>query len=147
MNFKLIVDKSKEEEIVATVHKSYFFLEKVEKLVLQHNGTDKLTAYMEDEIRMLPISQVECIAVIEGKTYAISSDGVKYQLKQRLYELEERLPSFFFRINKSAIANENRLEKFSATYSGGVNAVFKSGYTEYVSRRCFATIKRRFDTK
>jgi len=28
-----------------------------------------------------------------------------------------------------------------------VDAVFKCGYREYVSRRCFAQIKRRFEGK
>jgi len=33
------------------------------------------------------------------------------------------------------------------TYSGAVDAVFKCGYRDYVSRRCLAQIKRRFETK
>ena len=79
-----------------------------------------------------------------GKTYAIDSKNRKYRLKQRLYELEERLPSFYIRINKSTLANEQRIERFAATFSGAVDAVFRCGYREYVSRRCFSEIKRRY---
>ena len=83
-------------------------------------------------------------SVEEGKTFVIDSSGKKFRVKMRLYEIEEILPSYFIRINKSAIANEKRLEHFSVGFSGAVDAVFKSGYKEYVSRRCFAEIKRRY---
>ena len=62
--------------------------------------------------------------------------GERCRLKLRLYELEAMLPASFIRINKSALANEAHLERFT---------VFRSGYREYVSRRCFAEIKRRYD--
>ena len=83
--------------------------------------------------------------MLEGKTWAIDRHGDRYRLKQRLYELESQLPPNFIRINKSTFANEARIKKFSASFSGAVDAVFLCGYREYVSRRCFAQIKRRYD--
>ena len=147
MKFRLCIDRDKEEEIVATVHERSVLTDKIETLVMQYTGTDKITAYTEDDTVPLPLTHIECIVTIDGKTYAIDTGGVQLRLKQRLYELEALLPAYFIRINKSAIANERRIERFAATYSGGVNAVFRCGYTEYVSRRCFAEIRRRFDAK
>ena len=54
----------------------------------------------------------------------------------------ELLPAYFMKINKSSIANRNRIEKFAAAFSGSVDVIFKSGYRDYVSRRCFADIKK-----
>ena len=147
MKFTLIIDKEKEEEVVATVHQRTALIDDMEALLLKHAGTDRIPGYTEDDIKMLPISQIECVTVLDGKTYAIDSKNHRYRLKQRLYELEQQLPSSFIRINKSTLANENRLDRFAVTYSGGVDAVFQCGYREYVSRRCFAQIKRRFDGK
>lgn len=144
MKFKLIIDKSKDEEIVATVHARSALSEQIEALVMQHNGSDRIAAYQDDDIKMLPIAQIECITVLDGKTWAIDHRGQRFRLKQRLYELEELLPSTFIRINKSSLANEARLDRFSACFSGAVDAVFKCGYREYVSRRCFAEIKKRY---
>ena len=144
MKFKMIIDKSKEEEIVATVHAPSELTEKIRQLVMEHTGTDRIAAYREDDIKMLAFSQIACITVCDGKTYAIDVKGTQYRLKQRLYELESILPSSFIRINKSAIANEQQIERFAATFSGAVDAVFRGGYREYVSRRCFAQIKRRY---
>lgn len=145
MDFRLIVDQEKKEEVVATVHERSALTDQIEMLVMQHAGTDRIPAYTEDDIKMLSFSEIECIMILDGKTYAVDTVGTKYRLKQRLYELEEMLPACFIRINKSALANETRLERFAVTFSGAVDAVFRSGYREYVSRRCFAVIKRRYE--
>lgn len=144
MKFKLIIDKAADEEILATVHCPSALTDQIETLVLQYAGTDRIPAYTEDEIKMLPMADIECITVIGGKTWAIHKSGVHYRLKQRLYELEDILPATFIRINKSTLANETRLERFAICFSGAVDAVFKCGYREYVSRRCFAEIRKRY---
>ena len=147
MKFKLIIDKEKDEEVVATVHKRSALTDEIEALVLKYAGADRIPAYRDDDMKMLAFSDIECVTVLDGKTYAIDSRNQRYRLKLRLYELEARLPASFIRINKSTLANEARLDRFAVTYAGSVDAVFKCGYTEYVSRRCFAQIKRRLETK
>jgi DNA-binding LytR/AlgR family response regulator len=147
MIFKLIIDKENDEEVVATVHQRTTLIDEIETLILKYAGADRIPGYTEDDIKMLSVSEIECVTVLDGKTYAIDSGNRRYRLKQKLYELEEQLPSSFIRINKSTLANENRLDRFAVTYAGSVDAVFKCGYTEYVSRRCFAQIKRRFELK
>ena len=145
MKFRLVIDKEKDEEVTATVHNPSALTEQLEALVMAYAGSDRITAYTEDDWKMLPFSEIECITVMDGKVWAIDQKGDRYRLKQRLYELEKRLPSTFIRINKSTLANESRLERFSATFSGAVDAVFRCGHREYVSRRCFQDIKRRYD--
>ena len=133
MNFKLIMDKDKDEEIVITAHSRNPLVNEIEALISKH--TDRIPGYREDEIKMLSVAEIECVTVLDGKTYAIDSKNRQYRLKLRLYELEQQLPPSFIRINKSALANETRLERFAVTYAGSVDAVFKCGYKEYVSRR------------
>ena len=144
MKFTMIIDKTKDEEILATVHAPSELTEKIRQLVQEYTGTDRVAAFLDDDITMLSFDKIACISVIDGKTYAIDSKGKRYRLKQRLYELEQMLPAYFIRINKSAIANEQLIERFAANFSGAVDAVFRGGYREYVSRRCFAQIKRRY---
>ncbi len=147
MELKVIIDKEKEEKIVATVHSRGPLIDEIEALILHYTGADRITGYTDEDIKMLSFKEIECITVLDGKTYAIDSNNRHYRLKQRLYELEKQLPSSFIRINKSSLANESRLERFQVTYAGSVDAVFKCGFTEYVSRRCFAQIKRRLERK
>ncbi len=145
MKFKLIIDREKDEEVVVTAHNRTPLIDEIEALISKH--TDRIPGYTEDDIQMLSVSEIECITVLDGKTYAIDVKNRRYRLKQRLYELEAVLPPSFIRINKSTLANEARLDKFRVTVAGSVDAVFKCGYTEYVSRRSFAQIKRRFESK
>ena len=145
MKYKLIIDKDAEEEIIAIVHAPSSLTEQIEDLVHSFSGADYIIGHHEDEIRKLPFGEIECITVIDRKVIAIDTKGNCFSLKDRLRELENILPSYFIRINKSTLANEHRIRRFDAVFSGGIDAVFHCGYREYVSRRCFAEIRRRYE--
>ena len=145
MKYKLVIDKDAEEEIVVTVHAPSSLTEQIENLVCSYSGTDSLMGYGENEMRRLSFGEIECVTVLERKVVAIDQAGNRYRLQDRLRDLEEILPSYFIRINKSTLANEHRILRFDAVFSGGVDAVFRCGYREYVSRRCFAEIRRRYE--
>ena len=147
MKFKLIINKDAEEEIVATVHSRSSLTQRIEEMVLDFSGEDFLIGYSDDEMLKIPFEKIECVSVIDRKVVAIDTDGNRYMLKERLRDLDDILPSYFIRINKSTIANEQGILKFEAVFSGGVDAVFRSGYKDYVSRRCFSEIRRRYEGK
>ena len=145
MKYKLIIDKNVEEEITATVHEPSQLTQQIENFVRNYSGRDGIVGYKDDEMRRLKFEEIECITIIERKVIAIDIDGDYYRINSRLRDLESILPSYFIRINKSSIANELCILRFDAVFSGGVDAVFKCGYKEYVSRRCFAEIRRRYE--
>lgn len=145
MKYRLVIDKKAEEEIVAVVHAPSSLTQQIENLVCGFSGADCVLGYREDEMRRLPFSEIECITVLDRRVMAIDTAGCRYRLQDRLRELEAVLPSYFIRINKSTLANEHRILRFDAAFSGGVDAVFRCGYQEYVSRRCFAEIRRRYE--
>ena len=145
MKYKLIIDKDAEEEIIAIVHAPSSLTRKIEDLVRNFSGADFIMGYRDEEMRKLSFGEIECITVLDRKVIAIDTNGNHYSLKDRLRDLEDILPSYFIRINKSTLANEHRIQRFDAVFSGGVDAVFYCGYKEYVSRRCFAEIRRRYE--
>ena len=145
MKYKLIIDQQAEEEIVAIVHAPSSLTEQIENLVCSFSGADCVMGYREDEMRKLAFREIDCITILDRKVIAIDSNGNHFRIQDRLRDLEEILPSYFIRINKSTLANEHRIERFDAVFSGGVDAVFRCGYREYVSRRCFAEIRRRYE--
>ena len=145
MKYKLIIDKEAEEEIIAIVHAPSSLTQQIENLVCGYSGPDHIMGCREDEMRRLQYSEIECITVLDRKVIAIDSSGNQYRIQDRLRDLERILPSYFIRINKSTLANEHRIVRFDAVFSGGVDAVFRCGYREYVSRRCFAEIRRRYE--
>ncbi|MBE6775129.1 MAG: LytTR family transcriptional regulator [Ruminococcaceae bacterium] len=145
MKYKLIIDKNAQEEITAVVHSPSALTEQIENLVRSFSGTDSVVGYRDGEMRKLKFSETECITVIDRRVIAVDTNGNHYQIKERLRDLEQLLPSYFIRINKSTLANENRILRFDAVFSGGVDAVFMCGWRDYVSRRCFSQIKRRYE--
>ena len=145
MKYKLIIDKNAEEEIIVIAHGPSSLTQQIEDLVCSDSGVDSVMAYRDDEMRRLAFSEIECITILDRKVIAIDTRGNHYRVQDRLRDLEGVLPSYFIRINKSALANERRITRFDAVFSGGVDAVFQCGYREYVSRRCFAEIRRRYE--
>ena len=145
MKYKLIIDKNVEEEIIIKVHAPSSLTQQIENLICSFSGTDSIMGYREDEMRKLAFEEIECITVIERKVIAIDHTGEQYRIQDRLRDLETVLPSYFIRINKSTLANEHRILRFDAAFSGGVDAVFQCGYRDYVSRRCFSEIRRRYE--
>ena len=145
MKYRLIIDKDAEEEIIARVHAPSSLTHQIEILVCGFTGTDFIMGYGDDEMRKLPFDEIECITVLDRRVIAIDKRGCRYRIQDRLRDLENILPSYFIRINKSTLANEHCIERFDAAFSGGVDAVFKCGFKEYVSRRCFAEIRRRYE--
>ena len=145
MKYRLIIDKNAEEEIVATVHAPSSLTQQIEDLVRTTAGADSLMGYRDDEMRKLSYREIECITILDRRVIAIDQSGRQYRIQDRLRDLEAALPSYFIRINKSTLANEHRIARFDAAFSGGVDAVFHCGWRDYVSRRCFADIRRRYE--
>jgi len=145
MKYKLIIDKNAEEEITVVAHAPSSLTQQIEDLVCSYSGADSMMGYRDDEMRKLTFQEIECITILDRKVIAIDTQGNHYRIQDRLRDLEDILPSYFIRINKSTLANEHRILRFDAVFSGGVDAVFQCGYREYVSRRCFAEIRRRYE--
>ena len=145
MKYKLIIDRNAEETITVTAHAPSPLTQQIEDLVLQYRDAGTLMGCSEDGMCRLTFSEIECITVLDRKVLAIDTSGIRYRIQQRLRDLEEILPSYFIRINKSTLANEHRITRFDTAFSGGVDAVFQCGYRDYVSRRCFAEIRRRYE--
>lgn len=142
MKFQLIIDEESEELITARVKKANELTDRIENMVKEYVGENKIVGFTEDETIILELKEIECVTVIDNKVWAITEKG-KFLIKNRLYEVEKILPSSFIKINKSSVANIYKIKKFISTYSGAVNVEFKSGYTDYVSRRCLPQVKRR----
>ncbi|MBR5545884.1 MAG: LytTR family transcriptional regulator [Clostridia bacterium] len=145
MKYRLVIDPNAEEEIIAIVRAPSRLTQQIENLVCSYSGADYVMGYTDDGMRKLPFQEIECITVLDRKVVAIDIKGGRFRIQDRLRDLEAVLPSCFIRINKSTLANEERILRFDAAFSGGVDAVFQCGYREYVSRRCFAEIRRRYE--
>lgn len=143
MKFKLLIKPNEEEIVQAQLHRTSKFSEQLEEFVMNDGKNNPLIGFDEDkEIAYLNLDDISIITVIDGKIYAILNNNQKYWLKQRLYQVADQLPDYFLKINKSSIVNRHQIEKFMINSGAGINVIMKNNITDYVSRRCFAKIRR-----
>ena len=140
MKCTVIIDKSREQEIVIYAHEQSELIRKIEALLKEESA--QLVGYSDREAVLIDNSDVYCFLVEGGKVFALC-EGEKFKLKARLYQIEERLTRDFVKINQSCIANLKKVARFDTSISGTLKVVFKNGHTDYVSRRQLKQVKER----
>lgn len=69
-----------------------------------------------------------------------------YEVKMKLYELEEILPRNFCRISKSTITNIKRIYSLNKSFSGTSSIHFSATYKQiHVSRHYYKLLKERLN--
>ena len=67
-----------------------------------------------------------------------------FKIKDRLYELEEKLCSGdFVRTSNSCIINLKYVDSFDTSIIGTIEVIFKDGSKEYVSRRKIKDVMKK----
>lgn len=140
MEFKLIIDEFRKEEVVVYAKEKNKLTEIIEQLVNDSNL--ELVGYKNKEATFLNASDVFCFTILDDKVYALTEND-RFVLKQRLYQVEERLSDAFVKINQSCIANISKIKRFDASVSGSLMVIFKNEYKEYISRRQLKAVKER----
>lgn len=65
-----------------------------------------------------------------------------YQVRLRLYELEERLDNRFVRISNSEIVNLKKVKSLDLSFVGTICMELSNGEVSYVSRRYVSRMKK-----
>lgn len=144
MKFNLIITKE-EESITLCVHKRTPLTDKIEELVSNNEISIEginINGYLEKDIVPLKLEEINRFYAEDDKCYA-SVDSKTYQIKKRLYQIEEILPSYFIRINKSSIININFIKRFNTSWTANVFVELKDGVRVYISRRQLKIVKER----
>lgn len=139
MKLKIFIDKNAEEEILIYVKEKTALIEKIERIVL---GEGSIAAKRDRTIYNLELSDIVCFTADNNKVFAVT-EKQKFEVDEKIYELEETLPQNFLKINKSCIANIEKIKSFDAAATGTLCVNFKNGYRDYVSRRRIKNVKER----
>jgi len=134
------IKKDEEEKVLIYAHEKTRLVEDIESLVLSSeidlNGTN------DGEIIKIDINDVVCFISENNKVYALIGDK-RYQIRYRLYQIEELNLNIFIKINQSCLANKTKIKRFETTIGGALKAVFKNGYVDFISRRELKNVKKR----
>ncbi|HWQ98259.1 MAG TPA: LytTR family DNA-binding domain-containing protein [Clostridia bacterium] len=118
--------------------------DEIQQLVrkLSQDAPQVIVGFREDEAVILTQEEMLRAYAEGGKVYAETSSG-RFQLRLRLYELEERLDAKrFVRISNSEIVNLGWIRGFDLSFAGTICVRMKNDTVTYVSRRYVAKIKQ-----
>ena len=108
---------------------------------LSDTTPDIIMGFLDGSAQILEPSQIYRIYSENQKVLAVTDQGV-YQLRLRLYQLEEKLAGLkFARISNAEIINLQKTEKFDLSLVGTIQVKLKNGQSTYVSRRYVTKIK------
>ncbi len=99
-------------------------------------------AYSDGQV--IPVGSSDIIRIFSQNqgVYVTTTKGV-YRLRERLYELEERLDSCrFLRISNSEIVNLRKIQRMDTSLTGTVKMYLDENIETYVSRRYVTRIKK-----
>ena len=140
MNYRIEISESQSEDIVVYAKKKTPLLEKIEELLTSSVKT--VVGYNGDDAAVLNTESINCFYVENGRVYA-RTDTELWQIKLRLYQLEEMLFGIFVKINQSCLVNPKKIVRFNTSIAGALSVILKNGYKDYVSRRQLKEVKER----
>ena len=101
-----------------------------------------ISGIREDKVELLDPEVIVNIYAEDSKVFAKTEKG-SYQIRLRLYEVEERLDnSKFVRISNSEIVNLKKVKSLDLSFVGTICMELSNGEVSYVSRRYVSKIKK-----
>ncbi len=134
------IKEDEEERVLIYAHDRTRLVDDIESLVL--SSEIDLTGSYDNEIIKIDINDVICFVSDNNKVFALIGDK-KYQIRYRLYQIEELNLNMFIKINQSCLANKTKIKRFETTIGGALKVVFKNGYIDFISRRELKNVKKR----
>ncbi len=109
---------------------------------LSEETPEVIAGFRDQNVTLLAQPDLFRIYTANGKVFA-QTEREEYQLRLRLFELEQRLDKrMFARISHSEILNLNKVKSFDLSFAGTIRVSLSNGTATYVSRRYVPKIKQ-----
>ena len=101
-----------------------------------------ISGFRDNVLKILEQEEIIRVYSSDGKIIAVTDEG-EFFLRQRLYEMEERVDSSrFVRISNSEIINLKKVKSFDMSFAGTICVSMSDSAVTYVSRRYVSKIKK-----
>lgn len=140
---KIDIDINENYDEFTLVIKAPEMTEEITELMtkLKNNSNKNIIGRIEQKLHILNYKDILVFYSEGQKIYADTMNGT-YEVKQKLYEIEERLvEKSFVRISKFAIANINKIKNIEMFFNGSLVVNFINGKQEMISRRYVSKVK------
>lgn len=103
----------------------------------------KIVFYKEDTEYFIPLNNILFFETDDSKVYGHTIDNF-FEVKFKLYELEDIIPNHYCRISKSAIINIRAIYALEKSFSGSGTASFLNSKKEvHISRLYYKILKEK----
>ena len=142
LNINIDVGAKEPEILITTAHMTEDVNRVVECVSRLDDFPTILSGIRDDKVELLDYDAIIRIYAEEGKVFARTEQGL-YQIRLRLYEVEERLDNGkFVRISNSEIVNLKKVKSLDLSFVGTICMELSNGEVSYVSRRYVSKIKK-----
>ena len=143
MKVSIVLDPSIDEpEILIRAPQLTEEIAQLQESILKQKLTP-LAFYQDRSEYFLDLETILFFETDGEKIYGHTRDEA-YEVKQKLYELEELLPITFCRISKSTIVNVKQIYSLEKSFSGTSTVNFYQTHKQvHVSRRYYQLLKER----
>ena len=115
---------------------------RLQQLILEQKMTP-LTFYKDRSEYFVDVSEILFFETDGEKIYGHTREEA-YEVRQKLYELEEILPVAFCRVSKSTIVNTKHIYSIEKSFSGTSTVNFYQTHKQvHVSRHYYQLLKER----
>ena len=114
----------------------------IQKALSEYSGSGtQISFYKDDAEFFLQLEDILFFETDGGLIRAHTADE-EFEAKYKLYELEEKLPSYFMRISKSTILNTRKVYSITKNLAGASKIEFRDTFKiVYCSRNYYKALK------
>lgn len=137
-----------EEEIIIRCKEVTPEIVQIQKsLAGQSTKKQQMVFFQEEKEYYFSLEEILFFETEEGRIKAHTADDV-FQVKYRLYELEELLPATFVRVAKSTIVNINYIRSISKNIASASEIEFIGSHKQvFVSRNYYKLLKTKLEER
>lgn len=149
MKVKVVVDGSiSHPEVIIHCKELTEDVKRIQKWLTEENvDIPKLSFYKDNREYYISLQDILFFEAEGTHVFGHSKKEV-YEIKERLYWLEEHLPKQFVRISKSAIVNTNHIYSIDKTFTSyNLVQFYQSHKQVYVSRFYYKTLKHSLNER
>lgn len=139
VRFEQVDSREKEQALIRAVEKSADILTAIDLL---ENGSGGIRVTKDSSTYLCKLTQIYYIESVDKRTYVYTKNDC-FESQERLYELENKLGTYYVRISKSMIVNLRKIRNVTADTGARMIAVLLNGEQVIISRSYAKEIKRR----
>ena len=144
MKIRIEIDQTiTEEEVIIRCARLSDRVNNLQTILLKDQEEKKFVFYKDDTEFFLPIDEILFFETSDNQVWAHTKSD-EYQVKLKLYELENSLPGYFMRVSKSSVLNIKKVYSISKNLTASSKVeFFDSHKVVYVSRNYYKALKEK----